>query len=98
MVELKIFETSQKLTRSDAIFEFSTSSNTFLNVTIECREIYLGSPSWFPNTTSYFPFQMRYTDEIFSCVERGLTESCITTIEGKKCSLKLKISILFQPN
>ena len=81
-------ETSKKLSRSDAIFEFSSSNlNISLNVTIECRLIKLLDPRS-TNLTSYFPFQMQLIDSGSNCVERGLNDDCTTTIEGKKCSLR----------
>ena len=81
---LKFFKTSKKLTRSDVIFEFSSSnSNISLDVTMECRQIELLIPAHYPNITSYFPFQM--DNFLQDCSGRGLNEDCITTIEGKKC-------------
>ena len=64
----------------------------------ECREIKLQIPSWFLNNTSYFLFTMDNFDDCFTCEDRGLTvsrtdtsaEFCTTTIEGEKCSLKVK--------
>ena len=103
-LDMKFFQnfflTSKKLSRSDAILEFATNSNTSLNVTLECREIKLqihGS-RWFPNSTSYFLFEMPDLYGAFSCEERGLTELCTTTIEGEKCSFKFKVFILVQLN
>ena len=81
------FKTSEKLSRSDAIFEFSsTNSNISLNVSIECREMELLIPRSNANMTTHFLFFISFIGrESIDCSERGLNEYVYIN-EGEKCS------------
>ena len=81
------FKTSEKLSRSDAIFEFSsTNSNISLNVSIECREMELLIPRSNANMTTHFLFFISFIGrESIDCSERGLNEYLYIN-EGEKCS------------
>ena len=93
----KIFKTVLKLSRSSAIFEFSSlNSNISLNVIYECRRMQL-----YPHRislTNLFAFAVVVTKQLTElkgndCVERDLKDPsiigapfCTTSVEGEKCS------------
>ena len=87
---LKIRKTSLKLSRSYAIFEFSSSnSNVSLHVEYDCRAYKLLRPDDLiitnsttsnprpdsKNLTSYFTFLLVFAGGDFTCAERGLSGS-----------------------
>ena len=88
---LKIRKTSLKLSRSYAIFEFSSSnSNVSLHVEYDCRAYKLLRPDDLiitnsttlnprpdsrPNLTTYFTFLLVFAGGHFTCAERGLSGS-----------------------
>ena len=76
----KILKTSKKLSRSDNIFEFSSSkSNISLNVSFECRFIRLLNPPS-TNFTSFFRFHVNR--HVTSTHVGSCNWSCNTTHVG----------------
>ena len=87
------FKALIKLSRNKAILEFSGSNGyVTLSVNFECREIYLIEDE-IQNHFSYLVWLPSDIQSDTSCVERNYEEweldsrYCITTFQGKKCSM-----------
>ena len=92
---IQAFKALNKLSRQAAIFEFSGSNRyVSLSVNFECREILLIEDE-IQNYFSFLVFLPWDIQSDTSCVERNYEEwevdsiynYCITTFQGKKCSM-----------
>ena len=99
---IQAFKALTKLSRNKAILEFSGSNGyVTLSVNFECRDIYLIEDE-IQNHFSHLvllPYDIRSNT---SCVERNyeewelISDYCITSFQGKKCSMMLFLSIKLQ--
>ena len=87
------FKALIKLSRNKAILEFSGSNGyVTLSVNFECRDIFLIEDE-IQNNFSYLVWLPTGISSVFRCFERNYEEwelasnVCITTFQGKKCSM-----------
>ena len=93
--QVQTIKNSIKLSRKMAIFEFLASNgNVSLTLDYECRKVALVEDQ------NHFSYLVTFHEDIYndtSCVERSFekkkytvwnhTEFCITTFQGKMCSI-----------